>query len=184
LWEAEDSFQEDPKSLTRRTVMAQKKALNRKDREVNARHAKKILNLRGRWGGPDTNAVRCEPIVCSGAQPWRTGVSMLKFMVVLYKKPGMTEGEFHRFLREVHGSMALRIPGLRRYVQNHVVPDATRKHPGWDAIVELSFEDWTSMEVAWATPEGKAATADVGQFADLGRTTWSVVEEEVRAKAG
>ena len=103
---------------------------------------------------------------------------MLKFMVVLYKKPGMTEDEFHRFLREVHGPMALKIPGLRRYVQNHTAPDGKRKHPGWEAIVELYFDDWESMEAAWATPEGEAATADVAEFADLSRTTWSVVEEE------
>jgi uncharacterized protein (TIGR02118 family) len=104
---------------------------------------------------------------------------MLKFMVVLYRKPGMTEEEFHRFLREVHGPMALKIPGLRRYVQNHVVPDTKRKHPGWGAIVELYFDDWESMEAAWATREGEAATADIAEFTDLSRTTWSVVEEEM-----
>jgi uncharacterized protein (TIGR02118 family) len=103
---------------------------------------------------------------------------MLKFMVVLYKKPAMSEEEFHRFLRKVHGPMALKIPGLRRYKQNHVVEDRKRKHPGWSAIVELFFEDWDAMEAAWATPEGEAATADVAEFADLSRTTWSVVEEE------
>ncbi len=104
---------------------------------------------------------------------------MLKFMVVLYRKPGMAQAEFHRFLREVHGPLALKIPALRRYVQNHVAADSTRKHPGWDAIVELYFDDWPSMETAWATPEGKTATADLPQFADLDRTTWSAVEEEV-----
>jgi uncharacterized protein (TIGR02118 family) len=102
---------------------------------------------------------------------------MLKFMVVLYKKPEMTERQFHSFLRDVHGPMALKIPGLRRYIQNHVAPDPSRKHPGWSAIVELYFDDWTSMEAAWATPEGQAATADVGEFADLSQTSWSVVEE-------
>ena len=103
---------------------------------------------------------------------------MLKFMVVLYRKPELSETEFHRFLREVHGPMALQIPGLRKYIQNHITPDPTRKHPGWDAIVELYFDDWSSMESAWATPEGKAATADVGEFADLSRSSWSVVTEE------
>jgi uncharacterized protein (TIGR02118 family) len=103
---------------------------------------------------------------------------MLKFMVVLYKKPGLSEEEFHRFVREVHGPMALKIPGLRRYKQNHVVEDGKRKNPGWSAIVELSFDDWDAMEAAWATPEGEAATADLTEFADLSRTTWSVVEEE------
>jgi hypothetical protein len=39
---------------------------------------------------------------------------MLKFMVVLYRKPDMDEGNFHKLLREVHGPMALAIPGLRR----------------------------------------------------------------------
>ena len=102
---------------------------------------------------------------------------MLKFMVVLHKKPELSEAEFHRFLRDVHGPMALKIPGLRKYIQNHVSPDPTRKHPGWDAIVELYFDDWKSMEAAWATPEGQAATADVKEFADLSRTSWSVVEE-------
>ena len=104
---------------------------------------------------------------------------MLKFMVVLYKKPQISEPEFHRLLREVHGSMALKIPGVRKYIQNHVAPDPARKHPGWDAIVELYFDDWKAMEAAWATPEGKAATGDVAEFADLSRTTWSVVEQEV-----
>jgi uncharacterized protein (TIGR02118 family) len=103
---------------------------------------------------------------------------MLKFMVVLYRKPAMSEADFHRFLREVHGPLALAIPGLRKYVQNHVVPDRTRKHPGWEAIVELYFDDWESMEAAWATAEGQKATADVDEFADLSRCTWSVVEEE------
>ena len=103
---------------------------------------------------------------------------MLKFMVVLCRKSGLSEAEFHRFLREVHGPMALAIPGLRRYVQNHVVPDSKRKHPGWDAIVELYFDDWGAMEAAWATPEGAKATADVGEFADLATSSWSVVSEE------
>ena len=103
---------------------------------------------------------------------------MLKFMVVLYRKSGLSEAEFHRFLREVHGPMALATPGLRRYVQNHVATDPKRKHPGWDAIVELYFDDWAAMESAWATPEGAKATSDVGEFADLARTSWSVVDAE------
>ena len=103
---------------------------------------------------------------------------MLKFMVVLYKKPGMDDAKFHDFLRDVHGPMALAIPGLRRYVQNHVVAEPKRKHPGWDAIVELYFDDWQAMEAAWAAPEGEKATADLPEFADLSRSTWSVVSEE------
>jgi uncharacterized protein (TIGR02118 family) len=101
----------------------------------------------------------------------------LKFMVALYRRSDLSREQFSRYLREVHGAMALKLPGLRKYEQNHVVDDPTRKPPGWDAIVELYWDDWTAMEAAWKTPEGEAATADLAQFVDLSRTTWSVVEE-------
>jgi hypothetical protein len=34
-----------------------------------------------------------------------------------------------------------------------------------------------AMEVAWADPEGAASDSDLPAFADLTRTTWSVVDE-------
>lgn len=105
---------------------------------------------------------------------------MLKFIVVLYRRPDLSPEQFQANLRDEHGPMAERIPGLRRYVQNHVVPDPKRKHPGWDAVVELCWDDWPSMEAAWQTPEGRAATDHLKEFADLSRSTWSVVREDVR----
>ncbi len=102
---------------------------------------------------------------------------MLKFMVVLYRRPDLTAEQFRRHLEQVHAPLAKNLPGLKQYKQNHVVPDATRKSPGWDAIVELYFEDWASMEAAWASPQGAASDADLPAFADLTCTTWSVVEE-------
>lgn len=105
---------------------------------------------------------------------------MVKFIVVLFKRPDRTFEEFRRYLADVHGPMAERIPGLRRYVQNHRANDPTRKHPGWDAIVELYFDDRQSLEAGWRSPEGEAATADLEPFADLSRSSWSIVEEFVR----
>jgi uncharacterized protein (TIGR02118 family) len=102
---------------------------------------------------------------------------MLKFVVVIYKLPTMSEAEFVRYFRDVHGPLALKLPGLKKYRQNFVAPDASRKHPGWNAVIELYWEDWQAMEAAWKSPEGVAATADLPAFADLTRTTWSVVEE-------
>jgi uncharacterized protein (TIGR02118 family) len=102
---------------------------------------------------------------------------MLKFMVVVYRRDGMSQEEFRRHLKEVHGPLARRLPGLRKYVQNYASDDAKREYPGWDAIVELYFDDYEVMERAWASPEGAASDADLPLFADLKRTTWSVVEE-------
>jgi uncharacterized protein (TIGR02118 family) len=105
---------------------------------------------------------------------------MIKFMVVLYRRPDLGEGEFQAYLRDVHGPMAEAIPDLLHYTQNFVAPDPTRKPPGWDAIVELFWADQETMEAAWASPEGRAATADLAEFADLSKTTWSLVDFRVR----
>ncbi|HVN19498.1 MAG TPA: EthD family reductase [Dongiaceae bacterium] len=102
---------------------------------------------------------------------------MLKFMVVLYRRPDLSPEQFREHLEQTHAALAKRLPGLRRYKQNHVSADAKRRHPGWDAIVELYFDSRESMEAAWASPEGAASDADLPLFADLNRTTWSVVEE-------
>lgn len=105
---------------------------------------------------------------------------MVKFVVVLYRKPGLSAEAFFANLRDEHGPLAERLPGLRRYVQNHVVADPTRRHPGWDAVIELSWDDRDAMEAAWRSPEGRAATDHLEVLADLSRSTWSIVREEVR----
>jgi uncharacterized protein (TIGR02118 family) len=102
---------------------------------------------------------------------------MLKFMVVLYRRPDLTPAQFRHHLEQIHAPLARNLPGLKHYKQNHVSADPNRPHPGWDAIIELYFNDPESMEAAWASPQGAASDADLPIFADLTRTTWSVVEE-------
>jgi uncharacterized protein (TIGR02118 family) len=102
---------------------------------------------------------------------------MIKFMVVLYRRQDLSQEEFRRHLRDVHGPLAQKLPGLRKYVQNYVCDDPKRKHPGWDAIIELYFEDWDMMERAWTSSDGKSSDADLPLFVDLSRTKWSVVQE-------
>jgi uncharacterized protein (TIGR02118 family) len=114
-------------------------------------------------------------------RPAREGVAdstlMLKFMVVLYRRPDLTREQFRHHLEQIHAPLAKALPGLRRYRQNHVVEDPTRTAPAWDAVIELYFDDRNSMEAAWASPQGAASDADLPLFADLNRTSWSVVEE-------
>jgi len=102
---------------------------------------------------------------------------MLKFMVVLYRRADLTPSQFRHHLQEVHAALARSLPGLKAYRQNHVAADPKRGHPGWDAIIELYFENRLAMEAAWASPQGAASDADLPLFADVSRTTWSVVEE-------
>lgn len=102
---------------------------------------------------------------------------MLKFVVVLYRRPDLTPAQFRKHIEEIHAPLARNLPGLKGYKQNHVSPDPKRPHPGWDAIIELYFANRESTEAAWASPQGAASDADLPLFADLTRTTWSVVEE-------
>jgi uncharacterized protein (TIGR02118 family) len=102
---------------------------------------------------------------------------MIKFMVVVYRRSEMTREEFRRHLENIHGPLAMRLPALRKYMQNYPSDDPKRKAPSWDAIIELWFDDREAMEAAWSSPEGAASDADLPAFADLSRTTWSVVEE-------
>jgi uncharacterized protein (TIGR02118 family) len=105
---------------------------------------------------------------------------MVKFMVVLYRRADFSAEAFAANLRQIHGPMAERLPRLRRYVQNHVASDPSRRHPGWDAIVELFWDDRAAMEAAWRSPEGQSATQHLQEFVDLTKSTWAIVDEEVR----
>ncbi len=108
---------------------------------------------------------------------------VVKFVVLLARKPGSTREWFRSYLRHVHGPLAEAMPGLAGYVQNHVTGDPARRDPDWDAVLELWWDTSEAMERAWGSPEGKAATADLVFFADLAQTRWAVVEEEVRQLA-
>ncbi len=102
---------------------------------------------------------------------------MLKFVVVLYRRSDLTPSQFRQHLQHVHAPLAKNLPGLKHYKQNHVTEDPRRKHPGWDAVVELYFDDRASMEAAWASPQGAASDEDLPNFVDMTCTTWSVVDE-------
>lgn len=105
---------------------------------------------------------------------------MLKFMVVLCRRKDLSPSQFAKHLREIHGPLARKLPGLRKYVQNYPSADPRRNAPTWDAIVELYWDDRVAMEAAWESPEGAASDADLPLFVDMERTSWSVVEEVER----
>jgi len=103
---------------------------------------------------------------------------MIKFIVVLYRRDDVRRGIPHDSTERsrLDGE---RIPGLRKYVQNHVAPSPAAA-PWLDAVIELYWDDWAAMEAAWRTPEGQRATDHLAEFVDLSRSTWSVVVEETR----
>ena len=102
---------------------------------------------------------------------------MLKAMLLLARREGMSREDFERHLRETHLPLVARLPGLRRLVLNMVLPDPDGPPPTWDAIAEDWFDGAEALQAALASPEGRAVNADAPNFLDLARFQFLVVQE-------
>ncbi len=52
---------------------------------------------------------------------------MIKTIGLLARKDGWTHEQFMKHWVEIHAPLALAVPGLRRYVQNHIQAERTRR---------------------------------------------------------
>lgn len=106
---------------------------------------------------------------------------MIKTIGLLTRKDGWTHAQFMKHWVEVHAPLAHAVPGLRRYVQNHILGERTRADvPASaveiDGVAELWFDDQAALEAASRTPEMKALQADGALF--IGPIKSYVVEEK------
>ena len=107
---------------------------------------------------------------------------MIKSVGLLTRKEGFTHEDFVKHWLEVHAPLAHAVPGVRRYVQSHIVEERTRPDiPSTDVeidgIAELWYDDRAAMERANASPEAKRLHADGALF--IGRIKSFVIEEKV-----
>jgi uncharacterized protein (TIGR02118 family) len=86
---------------------------------------------------------------------------MVKAIWIALRKPGLTPDELFTHWYEVHGPLAARVPQIRRYVQNHAIPEGNlvrpMTHDGWS---EAWFDDLESLQAAQKTPEWADLRAD------------------------
>lgn len=85
---------------------------------------------------------------------------MTKVIVLLQKRADLSREDFARHWREVHGPIAQRLPGLRRYVQNHLIGDGAAA----DGVAELWFDSADAMQAAFASDVGKETVLDGANF--------------------
>jgi uncharacterized protein (TIGR02118 family) len=79
---------------------------------------------------------------------------MIKAIYIASRKPGLALEEFQQHWLEVHGELGSRLPGVRRYVQNHGLPEAYALRPmTHDGFSELWFDDLGSLQRARASAE-------------------------------
>ena len=106
---------------------------------------------------------------------------MIKSISLLTRKAGMTHAQFVEHWADVHAPLALAVPGLRRYVQSHIVEERTRPDIPTtdveiDGIAELWYDDREMMARAHASPQAKALFDDGALF--IGRIKTFTVEEQ------
>lgn len=92
---------------------------------------------------------------------------LLKRISFIKRKPGMTREAFSRYWKDVHGPLAVKLPGLRRYVQCHALPAEDGRETTYDGAVELWFDSLADLHYALASPEYRdAAQPDAANFVD------------------
>jgi len=106
---------------------------------------------------------------------------VIKAISLLVRKDGMTHEQFVTHWLEIHGPLARAVPGIRRYVESHLLSD--RKRPDIpsmdidiDGIAELWYDSREAMDRVMATPEAKTLLADGATF--IGRIRSFIVEEK------
>ena len=90
-----------------------------------------------------------------------TTPEMVKALFVVSRRPGLTHQEFFEHWEHVNGPLTAKLPGLRRYLQNHTAPAALGVRPmTHDGFSELWFDDYASFLAATKSPEWAAMKAD------------------------
>ncbi len=107
---------------------------------------------------------------------------MIKLVSLLTRRPELTHEQFVRHWRDIHGPLALAVPGVRRYVQSHIRGTRTRADipetaVEIDGIAELWYDDEAALAASAASPEARALYADGALF--IGRIKTYLIDEQV-----
>lgn len=105
---------------------------------------------------------------------------MIKTVIFFRRRPGMSLAAFQEHWRTAHAKLVAKLPGIRRYVQNHVLPaQAGGAVPAFDAVAESSFDDTQAIKALAKSPEYAAVLADEPNFIDRATMGMIVTEEHV-----
>ena len=85
---------------------------------------------------------------------------MYKCVWMIKFRPELDPDEVREAWRTSHAALALKIPGIRRYVQNHWVAGPMGAERTYDGTVDCWFDSRESFEAAWTSPEWQALLED------------------------
>ena len=106
---------------------------------------------------------------------------MIKVMVMIKRKPGISHEEFCRHYEEVHVPLALKLlPTIRKYVRNHVVALPGTEELGFDCITEFWYDDMEGAQASLDTlnsDAGQVISDDEATFMDKDKQVVFLVDE-------
>ena len=105
---------------------------------------------------------------------------MLKQLSIFRRREDLSQEAFRHYWRNRHPEVVTRLPGIRRYVQNHVTA-VLRGNPGWDGIAEVWFDDIESMRANVGSPVLADIRADEANFIAAGSMVSIVTAEHAFA---
>jgi uncharacterized protein (TIGR02118 family) len=88
-------------------------------------------------------------------------------LMVLYTHPA-DPAAFDQHYLGVHGPLVQAMPGLQRFESGRFDSALDGGEPSWYRVAELYFADRSTMDAAFASPEGQATAADYGKIAPPG----------------
>jgi uncharacterized protein (TIGR02118 family) len=105
---------------------------------------------------------------------------MVKVLTFIKRKSGMPVDEFQTYWRTQHPKAVTRLPGIRRYVQSHVLPETyAKREPTYDGIAEVWADDTDAFRAMTKSPAHPDLIADEARFIDRGQMGIIVTEEHV-----
>jgi uncharacterized protein (TIGR02118 family) len=108
------------------------------------------------------------------------GADMVKAIYLIKRKQGMELEAFRNYWLTTHADLALKVPGLRKYVQSHTQLSGYKKgEPLYDGIAEVWYDDTDAMRRIAELPEARAVNADGPVFMDMRASGFILTREHV-----
>jgi uncharacterized protein (TIGR02118 family) len=105
---------------------------------------------------------------------------MIKLVYCITKRPELSDEEFFRYWKNIHGPIGARTPRLRKLIQSHRINIPGDKYsPAYDGTAELWFDTVEDLLAARQSPEWQASTNDEANFIDHTKVAYFVTEEHI-----
>jgi len=94
---------------------------------------------------------------------------MIKVMMLVKRKEGISHEEFVRHYEEVHAPLSLELlPRYRKYVRNHIIGTIEGEEPDFDCITEIWFDNPEAAQAVTKALGGSDVldgyTTEIGQI--------------------